>query len=244
MAADITPFIKDAQRLQNETGIPASITLGQIILESSGKNPGGLSGLAYHAKNLFGVKGQGNAGSHFVPTTEYVGGKPVVVQAAFRKYNTYYDSLLDHAKVLSLPRYQTHLQNAKSVNDFAYGIKAGGYATDPQYAQKLLSIIGNYNLNQYDTGNLKYTPVANSTPSKGVASTGESVAPTTNTKDGLVKSVFFNATRIGILLLCVILLIIFFLKAFPAVEDAATTVAPPGRVLKAAKSLKNIKKVT
>lgn len=246
MAADISPFIKDAQRLQQETGIPASITLGQIILESSGKNAGGLSGLAYYAKNLFGVKGSGNAGSHLVPTTEYVNGKPVVVQAAFRKYNTFYDSMLDHARVLSLPRYQTHLSGAKTVNDYAHGIKAGGYATDPQYAQKLLKIIGNYNLNQYDGGNMKYTPVSGSSGGTSNKGTTTTTTPTTDNKQGMVESIFFNVNRVVIILGLFILLVIFFLKAFPAVEDTASnvaTVAPPVRIAKIAKAAKGIKAV-
>lgn len=244
MAADITPFIKDAQRLQQETGIPASITLGQIILESSGKNAGGLSGLATYAKNLFGVKGTGNAGSIMMPTTEVYNGKATVVQAGFRKYNTFYDSMLDHAKVLSLPRYQTHLANAKTVNEYAHGIKAGGYATDPQYAQKLLNVIGTHNLNQYDGGNFTYTPVTNT---GGTSSNGSAAPPTQNTQQtkdnrGLAETIFFNVSRIGVLLILVILMIVFFLKAFPAVEDVATSVVPAGKALKVAKGLKAVKK--
>jgi len=243
MSADITPFIKDAQRLQQETGIPASITLGQIILESSGKNAGGLSGLATYAKNLFGVKGTGNAGSIMMPTTEVYNGKATVVQAGFRKYNTFYDSMLDHAKVLSLPRYQTHLANAKTVNEYANGIKAGGYATDPQYAQKLLNVIGTHNLNQYDGGNFTYTPVNNG----GASSNGSTTPSTQNTqptKDNktMVESIFYNVYRSGLLLILVIVMIIFFLKAFPAVEDVATSAVPVGKAVKVAKGLKSIKK--
>lgn len=241
MAVDISPFIRDAQKLQQETGIPASITLGQIILESSGKYAGGLSGLAVNGKNLFGVKGKGNGGSILMPTTEVYNGKPVVVQAAFRKYNTYYDSMVDHARVLSLPRYQKYLQNAKTVNDYAVGIKAGGYATDPQYSQKLLGVIGRYNLNQYDGGNLKYTPINNSSSSSATSSSTTSTTTATVEADknkGMVETIFFHVSRIGMLLILVIVMILFFMKAFPAVENTvstATNLIPQKKLVKGIK---------
>ncbi|MED2672029.1 glucosaminidase domain-containing protein, partial [Bacillus thuringiensis] len=124
MALDVRPFINDAQRIQKETGIPASIILGQMVFESSGKNPGGMSGLAYNAKNLFGIKGVGPAGTHTVWSQEYDAGGGRV--SGFRKYNSYYESMADHARLLQTPRYASQLKNAKTFEDFARGIKAGG----------------------------------------------------------------------------------------------------------------------
>ena len=239
MAADIKPFIADAQRLETETGIPASITLGQIILESSGRFAGGLSGLAAQAKNLFGVKGTGNAGSVLLPTSEVYNGKVTTVQAQFKKYNSYYDSLVDHARVLSLPRYQTHLASATTVNEFAHGIKAGGYATDPQYAEKLLGVIQSNNLTQYDSGKVGYTPMDTGSSSTGSTETG---SVQTDNKNSFVENIYFHTIKIVALLLLFILMVVFFLKAFPAVEDVASNVVPPGKVLKVAKSLKGVKK--
>lgn len=145
----ISPFIPDAQRLQQEKGIPASITLGQIILESSG-NYNGLSGLAFEAKNLFGIKGTGTAGSVSWDTTEYVNGQPMVTAAQFAKYNTFYDSMLDHANLLLKPRYQKYLKDVTSIVDYANGIQQAGYATDPSYANKLIKIIYQYELWKLD----------------------------------------------------------------------------------------------
>jgi flagellum-specific peptidoglycan hydrolase FlgJ len=145
----IAPFVADAQRLQQEKGIPASITLGQIILESSG-NYNGLSGLAFNAKNLFGVKGTGTAGSIYLDTTEYVNGQKTIIKAQFASYSTYYDSMVDHADLLLAPRYQKHLKNVTSIVDYANGIQKGGYATDPNYANKLLKIIYQYDLWKLD----------------------------------------------------------------------------------------------
>ncbi|MPM93789.1 hypothetical protein SDC9_140931 [bioreactor metagenome] len=70
----------------------------------------------------------------------------------FRKYKHAQDSYEDHSKFLvSRPRYQSlfRLETSDYVG-WAYGLKAAGYATDPGYAQKLISIIERYNLHQYD----------------------------------------------------------------------------------------------
>lgn len=145
----IDPFIADAQKLQQKKGVPASITLGQIILESSGSY-NGLSGLAYSAKNLFGMKGTGTAGSVSWDTTEYVNGHYTAQKAQFAKYKTYYDSMVSHANLLLTPRYQQYLHNVTSIVDYANGILAAGYATDPNYADKLLRIIYQYDLWKLD----------------------------------------------------------------------------------------------
>ncbi|MDR7002100.1 glucosaminidase domain-containing protein [Neobacillus niacini] len=145
----IVPFVPDSQKLEQEKGVPASITLGQIILESSGRY-NGLSGLAYKAKNLFGIKGTGTAGSVKVKTTEYVKGEKIEVTAEFAKYETYYDSMLDHANLLLTPRYQKYLKDVTNIVDYAHGIHDAGYATDPEYADKLLKIIYQYDLWKLD----------------------------------------------------------------------------------------------
>ncbi|OIK15748.1 hypothetical protein BIV60_08335 [Bacillus sp. MUM 116] len=145
----IAPFVADSQKLQQKTGVPACITLGQIILESSGSY-NGLSGLAYNAKNLFGIKGKGTAGSVKVETTEYVNGEKIVITAEFAKYKTYYDSMLDHANLLLTSRYQKYLKDVTNIVDYAHGIHDAGYATDPEYANKLLKIIYQYDLWKLD----------------------------------------------------------------------------------------------
>jgi len=145
----ITPFIPDSQRLQQEKGVPASITLGQIILESLGRY-NGLSGLAFQSKNLFGIKGSGSAGSVEMDTTEVMNGQQIITKSKFASYRTYYDSMVDHANLLLKPRYQKYLKNVTNIVDYAQGIQAAGYATDPNYANKLLKIIYQYNLWKLD----------------------------------------------------------------------------------------------
>jgi len=150
MKSVIAPFISDAQKLQREKGIPASIILGQILLESSGRY-NGLSGLAFEAKNLFGIKGTGTAGSVYMNTTEYVNGQKIRSKEKFAKYKTYYDSMVDHSDLLLTPRYQRYLKDAETVEDYAYGIREAGYATDPNYTFILLGIIDQYGLRSLDS---------------------------------------------------------------------------------------------
>ncbi|HDR7881804.1 TPA: glucosaminidase domain-containing protein [Bacillus cytotoxicus] len=211
MAADIRPFVADAQRIQRQTGIPASIILGQIIFESSGKYPGGLSGLAYNNKNLFGIKGKGTAGTANMWSREYdAGGNRV---SGFRAYNSFTESINDHARLLQTERYAKHLRNARSVEDFARGIVAGGYATDPNYANQLIGIIKSNGLTKFDDGRYTFT---GGEVSGGSAGTGGAsfLAPLFA---GIVRGILF----IG----CVVAALLLFAKAFPTVEQNVSSIS-------------------
>ncbi|MCY8915034.1 glycoside hydrolase family 73 protein [Bacillus atrophaeus] len=243
MGVNISPFVKDAQAIQKETGIPASIILGQIMLESGGSNPGGLSGLAYYSKNLFGIKGRGTAGSATMGTTEVYGGKTHHVNAGFAKYNSYSDSIRAHAQLLSKPRYASKLKNAKSVEDYAKGIKAGGYATDPSYVNKLLGIISSNNLHQYDDGDITFKGTSGSEASGETSSSGG--------KDlSFISSIMYGTFRWSLIIGLGVVAITFFMKAFPPVGDVAKgtastalDVVPGGRVVKSVgRGAKAIKK--
>ena len=148
---DVQSFIKPAQDLEKSTGIPAAITLSQIILESD--SGGQLSELASAGRNLFGIKGKGPDGTIYLTTHEVIGGMDLTVTAGFKRYQTYYQSMVDHGQILKLSRYQYFLKNANSLKEYAYGIQDGGYSTDPYYAMKLLNVIQAYGLSQYDIGN-------------------------------------------------------------------------------------------
>ncbi|AGT13379.1 endolysin [Bacillus phage Wip1] len=213
MAADITPFIADAQRIQKQTGIPASIILGQIIFESSGKFPGGLSGLAYNNKNLFGIKGKGTAGTANMWSKEYdAGGNRV---SGFRSYNSWTESLNDHARLLQTDRYAKYLKNATSVEDYANGIIKGGYATDPAYAKQLLGIIKSNGLTKYDDGKYTFTGGDVSGGSAGGGGSGGSFfAPLFN---AIIRALLF--------VLCVVAALLLFANAFPSVEQTVKSVA-------------------
>lgn len=147
---DVKQFVGQAEALNRSTGVPAAITLAQATLESD--DGGQLSELATLGKNLFGIKGSGPAGTIYLPTQEVIGGTVITINAGFKKYQTYYQCMVDHAAILNTPRYQYFLSGATNLQEYAYGIQDGGYATDPNYAAKLLSVIQAYGLAQYDTG--------------------------------------------------------------------------------------------
>jgi flagellum-specific peptidoglycan hydrolase FlgJ len=137
----------DAVRSQQVTGVPASVTLAQAILESGW----GKSSLAKEGNNFFGIKGQGLAGSINLPTKEYVNGQYVTVNAPFRKYNSAEESFTDHGRFfLENRRYANAMQHADNAQQFAREIAKAGYATDPNYANKLNSLIKEYGLSRFD----------------------------------------------------------------------------------------------
>ena len=133
-----------------KTRVPASLTIAQAILESSW----GKSGLTAKANNLFGIKGTGTAGHVSMPTTEYVGGKPIATTANFRKYNSWAESIADHsALILNGTRDKPTRYHGVLGADYKTACTAiwkGGYATDPAYPQKLIGLIETYGLHKYD----------------------------------------------------------------------------------------------
>lgn len=147
---DITPFIPLAQEQERKYGIPTSITLAQIIQESSSKN--GLSGLAKNFYNLFGVKADKDAKSGYVslPSPEYENGKYTVKFSKFKVYDDYSESITDHSRVLLNDRYTNLTKTAITVEDYAKAIQKGGYATDPNYASNLINVIKDNDLNKYN----------------------------------------------------------------------------------------------
>ncbi|MCH3921223.1 glycoside hydrolase family 73 protein [Limosilactobacillus sp.] len=147
-------FIKqvapEAQAMQNTYHVYASITIAQAILESQW----GTSKLASQYHNLFGIKGTG-PNSKELSTKEYVNGKWVVTTGRFRVYDSWSDSIKDHTKLM-LTGTDTNQQNydavvkATSYQEAAKALQEAGYATDPNYAQKLISVIKTYKLYNYD----------------------------------------------------------------------------------------------
>ena len=122
--------------------IPASITLAQGILESGS----GKSQLAAKSKNHFGIK------CH----TGWKGGRVYHDDDArgecFRKYQFVQSSYEDHSKFLTQRRRYAFLfsYGSKNYKKWAKGLKKAGYATDPKYPRKLISLIENYELYKFD----------------------------------------------------------------------------------------------
>jgi len=129
-----------ANRIEQETGIPASYMVGQAGHETGwGKHeirlPSGES-----ANNLFGIKaGRGWKGPVAeVTTTEYVNGLPEKSVARFRAYASADECFRDYACLIKeSPRYAKVSQQTSSPLAFANSLQQAGYATDPHYAVKL-----------------------------------------------------------------------------------------------------------
>lgn len=133
-----------AEAVQAQTGIPASFMIAQAAHETGWgrKEIRGADGTDSH--NLFGIKaGAGWTGPVAeVTTTEYVNGRAQKVKALFRAYASDEESFRDYAKLLKgSPRYANVVANASNAQGFAQGLQQAGYATDPDYAQKLSKVI-------------------------------------------------------------------------------------------------------
>ncbi len=125
------------------TGVPASITLAQGLLESGN----GLSELAVKGNNHFGIK------CHNTWTGAKVYHDDDRKGECFRKYDSPEESFRDHSDFL---RYRDRYKflfdyELTDYKSWAYGLKAAGYATDAKYPEKLIRLIEDYELYLYDT---------------------------------------------------------------------------------------------
>ena len=130
------------------TGIPASIKLGQALLESKA----GQSELSRQSNNHFGIKCKDEwTGDKYFQKDDDKNEKKELIESCFRVYPSIEDSYLDHSAFLTQRRYYTSLFTlGMDYKKWAYGLKECNYATDPQYPEKLIRIIEEYQLYQYD----------------------------------------------------------------------------------------------
>lgn len=119
----------------------ANLATAQAILESG--LPNKPSKLATQGKNLFGIKGKGTDGSIKFLTWEHINGEDVRIYANFAKNKTYEDSFRQHYALLHKVRYDRVLKSA-TVEEAARAVQECGYATDPNYATKLIHIYYGY----------------------------------------------------------------------------------------------------
>lgn len=141
----IEKYKDQAIREMLHSGVPASITLAQGILESGDGN----SPLARYAKNHFGIKcHKGWKGETFIMDDDES-------NECFRKYYSVYESFRDHSEFLSGRSRYASLFTLKTTDykGWARGLKKAGYATNPKYANILIRIIETYDLSKYDKVN-------------------------------------------------------------------------------------------
>jgi LysM repeat protein len=125
------------------TGIPASITLAQGMIESGN----GKSSLAVEANNHFGIKCHDTWKG---PTVKHNDNKR---NECFRKYKTPAESFRDHSDFLgTTPRYKGLFElSPTDYKGWAKGLRKAGYATNPDYANMLIRKIEEYGLYEYDS---------------------------------------------------------------------------------------------
>jgi len=138
----IESYKDEAIKEMNRSGVPASITLAQGILESGDGN----SDLAKKAKNHFGIKCHSDwKGGTYIHDDDKK-------DECFRKYKTVLESYRDHSEFLKKKRYEFLFDlKITDYKGWAKGLKQAGYATNPKYPQLLIGIIEKNNLSQYDT---------------------------------------------------------------------------------------------
>ncbi|MDQ0285167.1 hypothetical protein J2Z49_000257 [Desulfofundulus luciae] len=141
---------------EDTSGVPAAITVAQAIQESNAgasipvdKNNG------TYSYNMFGIKADkewlNKGGAYVVSNTwEHRNGQDIRVDAKFRAYGSYLESVNDHSQFLrDNSRYSSLFSLKKDENylsNWARGLQNAKYATDPNYAKKLMSHINAYGL--------------------------------------------------------------------------------------------------
>ena len=146
--ADIAPA---AQQMQANYGVHASISIAQAILESDW----GESELSAVYNNLYGMKGDNPGNTVLLSTSEYYNGEWITIQAKFRVYDSWAESIQDHALLFVNgttwnPNQYAAVLQASTYQEAAQALQECGYATDPEYAEKLIAVIEQYALYEYD----------------------------------------------------------------------------------------------
>jgi hypothetical protein len=138
----IEKFKDEAIKEMHISGVPASITLAQAILESGDGN----SPLAKYANNHFGIK------CHKVWNGETFIQDDDAKNECFRKYYSAFESFRDHSDFLKSRPWYAPLFDLKVVDykGWAYGLKKAGYATNPKYPELLINIIETNKLHEFD----------------------------------------------------------------------------------------------
>jgi flagellar protein FlgJ len=151
-SAPVTPeaqssFISDlwpaAQQAGQQLGIDPRNLIAQAALETNWGTRVPLDASGRSSNNLFGMKagGQWNGASVTTGTQEYENGAPVTTTGQFRAYDNRAQSFQDYVSLLrNSPRYAAALNTGSNSHAFATALQRGGYATDPDYANKVSSI--------------------------------------------------------------------------------------------------------
>ncbi|KAJ0073396.1 phage tail protein [Bacillus altitudinis] len=195
-AADfIKKLAPGAQKVYKKYNVLASLVIAQGCLESGF----GKSDLSQKAHNLFGVKGTYNGKYVLMWTSEQdKKGNVTRIQAKFRKYPSYAESLADLGSLYTrLSRYKD-VVGEKDYKKATAAVSKAGYATDINYATKLNSIIFTYKLTQYDNlDDLPEEPSEPETPTGPEYPSKEYQGKDVELNDGLPTDIDFRQLHVS-----------------------------------------------
>ena len=159
---------KGCKSLWKTYGVLPSVAFAQAALESGW----GSSSLATRYNNLFGIKGSYLGNSVNLPTTEFYDGRtPVNIVDGFRAYPNWNTSILDYGNFLNV---NSRYRKALRVKDYRTQITLiwqAGYATDPNYVSKIISIIETNGVSQWDREVLSGSNTITPKPNTNVSNT-------------------------------------------------------------------------
>ncbi len=147
-SAEVVDFVKTvlpfAKQVAKIIGIDPKLLVAQSALETGWGKHLIRDQNQVSANNLFGIKAQGNQPKVETLTTEYVDNQPVREVAGFKSYASMLESFVDYVSLLQTKRYEKALANAEDPKAFLTELQKAGYATDPDYANKVLAIYQNH----------------------------------------------------------------------------------------------------
>jgi len=175
------------------SGVLASLTVAQAILESGW----GTSELATRANALFGIKADSrwNGRTYSKASTEWNGVRNVTVYASFRAYGSWEQSVADHSAFLNAGTRYAAVIGERDYRKACTAIHKAGYATAPDYADRLIKLIEMYDLTVYDgAGSPAGSTPAGSTPAAAKPGTANATLLTANQRK-LVTAVMQRLLR-------------------------------------------------
>ncbi|MEA3639797.1 MAG: flagellar assembly peptidoglycan hydrolase FlgJ [Lamprobacter sp.] len=159
--AFLQPLLAPAEAASRRTGVPAELILAQAALETGWGRHQIRTADGRNSHNLFGIK----AGSQWqgptaeVTTHEYFNGQRTRIRDQFRVYDSYEAAFIDYGRLISRsPRYAA-VSTAPNAAQAARALQAGGYATDPAYADKLIKIMGHFDGEVAEAAQAKRSPL-------------------------------------------------------------------------------------
>lgn len=147
----VKSILPAAKLFAQQLGVDPKLLVAQAIHETGwGKsiNTTEQGGSSY---NLFNIKGgsQYNKNQSYITTTEYIEGKPVKVKEPFRDYASFEESFQDYVSLIKHnERYHEALSRSADPEQYMAALQQAGYATDPNYAAKVLAIYNGSTLSQ------------------------------------------------------------------------------------------------